>query len=139
MVRNSIASVEMIDSVPLGGDRVKCTPLGRFDVLIVDIVVVKRDYVEGWWMLIWCMGRRNAEVVRSVYFQGCYSQFPTCAAKITILGTPHHKDRTVGNWLTVNTRWRTKSGGGSSLKEAVMTWPDAVGYHRLCRPRFTSE
>jgi hypothetical protein len=31
--RNSIASVEMIDSVPLGGESVKCTPLGRSGIV----------------------------------------------------------------------------------------------------------
>jgi hypothetical protein len=30
-----MASVEMIDSVPFGGDRVKCTPFGKSDIVLL--------------------------------------------------------------------------------------------------------
>jgi hypothetical protein len=35
-VKNSIASVEMIDSVPLGGESVKCTPWGNLPLMLYD-------------------------------------------------------------------------------------------------------
>ena len=53
--------MEMIDSVPLGGDRVKCTPLGRVDELIVVVLAVR--WIDWWAMCayMYVVSRRNTE------------------------------------------------------------------------------